>query len=162
MSEVKVLHEATIDGRPVRVVERESGALRAEVMSRAGEPYRGLVDPYIAAGWVSSLAARVKELEDSVGWKSWVLDEIAAVLSALDKKHPGDPEATPPMMYREWVLCVVGQREKRIAQLEAAVRWAVNEQTREAHYFGDEKSLQTEEWERAHPVVREVIEKGGE
>ena len=66
--------------------------------------------------------ARKEERRNYEGLQ-WCLDEIANLLSTKECCHGhSDPKATPPMMFPEWIVCVV---QKAVAQaLEAAYREA--------------------------------------
>lgn len=45
-------------------------------------------------------------------WQGEILAEVAGTLDALGCRHGlHDAGHTPPMMYREWLLCCVGKRE---------------------------------------------------
>ena len=58
--------------------------------------------------------------ENEMSWGC--LNEIRCTLSALDKKHPNSGDSTPPMFYREWILCVVNQERDAIKGLKGAAQ----------------------------------------
>ncbi len=60
------------------------------------------------------------------GWQDEVLHEVAQTLSQLGCSHgKGEAQfgATPPMMYREWIICVVAhavqQERERLSTLRS-------------------------------------------
>ena len=58
--------------------------------------------------------------QESAGFE-WCLDEIKNTLAGLGCSHGHEHAKTPPMMYPEWIVCVVAHRvaEARRAQREA-------------------------------------------
>ena len=52
------------------------------------------------------LVAYIRQLREDVGWRESVLNEVRATLEALDGPSPH----TPPMMFAEWIKCVVAHR----------------------------------------------------
>src|SRR3990167_8820484 len=51
--------------------------------------------------------------EEKRNWEGlqWCLDEIAAFLSTAECCHGhSDPKATPPMMFPEWIMCVMNKK----------------------------------------------------
>ena len=60
------------------------------------------------------------DLRQSVDSLRWCLDQVADTLQGYGCEH-GDHtrRATPPMMYPEWIRCVVAKREQEIDDLRA-------------------------------------------
>ena len=55
---------------------------------------------------VQTLAAYIRHMREDVGWRESVLEEVRETLAALGCGCH-DAKATPPMMYSEWIKCVV-------------------------------------------------------
>ncbi len=83
--------------------------------------------PFTENTWIDFmkliLFTELSELEDDSMFCNEILDEIKQVLITLGCScGPDSHKATPPMFYREWLLCVVGKRERRIKELETELK----------------------------------------
>jgi hypothetical protein len=85
---------------------------------------------------IEELERRIKDAELNTEMAGGCLSEIRGFLESQEcchgKPHPG---ATPPMMYREWIMCVMAKQQKRSDALEAE-----NERLRELVEGNDQES----------------------
>ena len=63
-------------------------------------------DLFVQEAVQETLSAYIRQLREDVGWRESVLNEVRATLEALDGPSPH----TPPMMFPEWIKCVVAHR----------------------------------------------------
>lgn len=61
------------------------------------------------------------QLEQELEMATVRLAMIHARLLALGCRHEGDHDATPPMIYDDWIACCVGKREDELAKLRASL-----------------------------------------
>ena len=99
----------------------------AEIEAEAKNPKKfGWSNP---EGTLLELAAHIRDLEAqaiNADMGDAILDEIAGTLKELGCSHGPDAHlSTPPMFYREWMLCVMGSAIRSATRdLEAQVREA--------------------------------------
>lgn len=72
----------------------------------------------------SRALAELERLERNLEMANGCLGMIREDLAALGCCHGHDSSATPPMMYNDWIRCVVAKRERVDAALVTAARIA--------------------------------------
>ena len=128
----------------------------AEIEAEAKNPKKfGWSNP---EGTLLELAAHIRDLEAQVinaDMGDDILDEIAGTLKELGCSHGPDAHlSTPPMFYREWMLCVMGSAIRSATRdLEAQVREAREATTFRAFQERNRRRCENDERGFGHAVA---------
>jgi len=81
--------------------------------------------PLIFAAFTALVEEAQKTERTEYEGLAWCLEEIKTTLAVLGCSHGHEHAKTPPMMFPEWIVCVVAHRvaEARRAQREADCAW---------------------------------------